>query len=141
MRVGLLCAVGGVGAIPSRLKGQDMFIAKPSDILPTTNETVVVQVTNDTFKIVAAANFTEMVAPNRVLYNGYLDNLNHTQNIKFDRNVLLTGYRPGAGEDAGPICGPQRDGVWNYLPTSWADFFFGEYTLFFVVLKSICMHM
>ena len=124
----LFLAIQAVGAMPTRLKGADIFISVPTEI-PKDN--VLVQLNSTTMTSIPVSNFSTITAPHRVLYNQYLDALNHTSGLKFDYNMLLTGIRPKADEAATgqveeQITLPQDQDVWSKLPLGWADFFKGK---------------
>jgi hypothetical protein len=114
-------------AIPSKFK--NIFREK---IIENVTDIVLVQVNLTNTIPVVVSNFSKMVAPNRDIYNKFLDTLfqNGSQS-DFSHNILVNGLRPGgdeapSGRGDEQIKFAQPDGVWALIPVSWTDFFKGD---------------
>ena len=126
----IVALFGPVWALPTKLKGQDLYLSFPTDLLEPENVTVTVQFNDTTFANLTVSEFQNLSRPNRSSYNKILDILKVDNVTKLDHNPLLVGLKADTSGEALAPNPPGRDSntvLALDLPVEWMDFFKGNY--------------
>jgi hypothetical protein len=115
-------------ALPTKLKGQDLYLSFPTDLLEPENVTVTIQYNDTVFANLTVSEFQNLSRPNRSSYNKIFDILKVDNLTRLDYNPLLVGLKADTNDEALGPNPPGRDSntvLALDLPVEWMDFFKG----------------